>query len=158
MSPEALRPKTPSGLSGSSEAIRSPGADARSDLYAVGAVAYFLLTGQHVFDGRTVIEICSHHLHTPPVPPSERLGRPVPAALEAVVLACLAKDPARRPQSAGAAAAALEDCAVGPWTDDDARAWWAAKGRALAAARRGGTTPSAATCGSSRGSWPRSAA
>jgi serine/threonine protein kinase len=63
------------------EAIRSAGADPRSDLYSVGAVAYFLLTGQHVFDGRTVIEICGNHLHTPPEPPSLRLGRPVPAEL-----------------------------------------------------------------------------
>jgi len=68
------------------EAIRSAGADPRSDLYSVGAVAYFLLTGQHVFDGRTVIEICGNHLHTPPEPPSLRLGRPVPAELEKWIL------------------------------------------------------------------------
>jgi serine/threonine protein kinase len=104
------------------ETIRSPGADARSDLYAVGAVAYFLLTGQHVFEGRTVIEICGHHLHTTPVPPSDRLGRALPEALEAWVLACLAKDPARRPQTAALAVAALERCAVPSWTEDDARA------------------------------------
>jgi eukaryotic-like serine/threonine-protein kinase len=117
------------------EAIRSPSADARSDLYAVGAVAYFLLTGQHVFEGRTVIEICGHHLHSTPVPPSDRLGRTVPAALEAWVLACLAKDPAERPQTAALAVAALKRCAVPPWTDEEARSWWLSKGRALAAER-----------------------
>jgi tRNA A-37 threonylcarbamoyl transferase component Bud32 len=115
------------------EAIRSSSADQRSDLYAVGAVAYYLLTGQHLFEGRTVIEICSHHLHTAPVPPSERLGRVVPATLEAWVLACLAKDPAERPPTAALAMATLDRCAVSPWTDDEARSWWRSKGRALRA-------------------------
>jgi len=128
------------------EAIRSPAADARSDLYSVGAVAYFLLTGRHVFEGETIIEICGHHLHTPPTPPSERLGRPLPAALEAWVLGCLEKDPARRPPSASDAAAGLERCGLaGDWTQEEARAWWAAKGRALAAARRAPALPSALT-------------
>ncbi len=128
------------------EAIRSPAADARADLYSLGAVAYFLLTGQHVFEGRTIIEICGHHLHTPPTPPSERLGRPLPAALEAWVLACLEKDPARRPASASEAAARLERCGLaGEWKADEARAWWVAKGRGLAAARRAEATPSAFT-------------
>ena len=82
-------------------------------------MAYFLLTGRHVFEGRTIIEICGHHLHTPPTPPSERLGRPLPAALEAWVLACLEKDPARRPPSASEAAARLERCGLaGEWTPD----------------------------------------
>ncbi len=128
------------------EAIRSPAADARSDLYSVGAVAYFLLTGRHVFEGGTIIEICGHHLHTPPTPPSERLGRPLPAALEAWVLGCLEKDPARRPPSASAAAAGLERCGLADeWTQEEARAWWVAKGRALAAARQAQALPSALT-------------
>jgi tRNA A-37 threonylcarbamoyl transferase component Bud32 len=128
------------------EAIRSPVADARSDLYSLGAVAYFLLTGQHVFEGRTIIEICGHHLHTPPTPPSERLGRPLPAALEAWVLSCLEKDPARRPASALEAAARLERCGLaGEWNPDEARAWWMAKGRGLAAARHAEAAPSAFT-------------
>jgi serine/threonine protein kinase len=124
------------------EAIRSPGADARADLYAVGAVAYFLLTGQHVFEGRTVIEICGHHLHTTPVPPSDRLGHALPEALEAWVLACLAKDPAQRPQTAVQAVAALGHCAVPSWTEDEARSWWLSKGRALTAQRRHEVLPS----------------
>jgi len=128
------------------ETIRSPNADARADIYSVGAVAYFLLTGRHVFEGETIIEICGHHLHTPPTPPSERLGRPLPAALEAWVLACLEKDPARRPPSAEEAAARLERCGLsGQWTPEQARAWWVAKGRALAAVRRVDATPSALT-------------
>ena len=128
------------------EAIRSPVADARADLYSVGAVAYFLLTGRHVFEGRTVIEICGHHLHTPPVPPSERLGRAVPAALEAWVLACLEKDPARRPATAAEAAARLERCGLaGEWSPAEARSWWVAKGRALAAVRGADAAPSGLT-------------
>jgi hypothetical protein len=112
----------------SPEAIRSPdGVDARSDLYAVGGVAYYLLTGRYVFEGKTVVEVCGHQLHSTPVPPSARLGRPLPAGLEALTLACLEKDPAHRPASAAALLArlhALED--VPGWTEDDARAWWAA--------------------------------
>jgi serine/threonine-protein kinase len=128
------------------EAIRFPTADARADLYSVGAVAYFLLTGRHVFEGGTILEICGHHLHTPPTPPSERLGRPLPPALEEWVLACLEKDPTRRPASAEAAGARLEACGLsGAWTRGEARAWWVARGRALTAVRSAPAVPSAAT-------------
>ena len=61
------------------EAIRSAqGVGVPSDIYAVGALGYFLLTGQPVFSGESVVEVCGHHLHTTPTPPSERLGHPVP--------------------------------------------------------------------------------
>jgi eukaryotic-like serine/threonine-protein kinase len=110
----------------SPEAIRAPErVDARSDLYALGAVGYYLLCGQPVFSGATLVEVCAHHLHTAPVPPSERLGRPLPEALEALLLACLAKDPARRPASATALERQLAGLAeAGSWSEDDARAWW----------------------------------
>jgi tRNA A-37 threonylcarbamoyl transferase component Bud32 len=117
------------------EAIRSPASDARSDLYSVGAVAYYLLAGRPVFEGATVIEVCSQHLHATPVPPSARLGRPLPQALEAWVFACLEKDKERRPRSAALAAEQLDRAGAGEWTADDARAWWAEKGRSLAARR-----------------------
>jgi tRNA A-37 threonylcarbamoyl transferase component Bud32 len=85
----------------SPEAIRSPDrVDARSDLYAVGAVGYFLVTGQHVFGGKTTVEVCAHHLHSAPLPPSQRVQAPVDGALEAILLECLAKEPAQRPASA----------------------------------------------------------
>jgi serine/threonine-protein kinase len=110
----------------SPEAIRAPDAvDARSDIYGLGAVGYYLLTGTHVFGGATTVEVCSHHLHTRPDPPSERLGRPVPAGLERLVLACLEKDPALRPASAldlRDALGALAD--VGHWGEREAREWW----------------------------------
>jgi serine/threonine-protein kinase len=110
----------------SPEAIRAPErVDARSDLYALGAVGYFMLCGQHVFSGGTLVEVCAHHLHSAPVPPSERLGRPLPVALEALVLACLEKDPAQRPASAAALERRLAALAPQlPWSEDEARAWW----------------------------------
>ena len=110
----------------SPEAIRAPDAvDARSDLYGLGAVGYYLLTGTHVFGGATTVEVCSHHLHSSPVPPSERLGRPVPARLERLILACLEKEPARRPGSAAELRDALRDLDdVGHWSEREAREWW----------------------------------
>jgi eukaryotic-like serine/threonine-protein kinase len=111
----------------SPEAISTPDrVDARSDLYALGAVGYFLITGQPLFEGRTIMELCAHHLHTTPISPSQRLGRPVDRQLEAVLLACLEKDPANRPPTALAVhdALALSD-AASEWSADDARRWWA---------------------------------
>jgi eukaryotic-like serine/threonine-protein kinase len=115
------------------EAIANPAAvDARTDLYALGAVGYFLLCGQEVFSGRTVFEVCSHHLQTDPVPPSGRLGRALPADLERLILACLAKAPADRPASARALRASLLACAdAGTWSEEAARAWWREHGAAL---------------------------
>jgi serine/threonine-protein kinase len=107
------------------EMIRGEGViDGRTDLYAVGAVAYYLLTGTHVFSGKSVIDVCSRHLSDPPEPPSTRLGEPVDPDLEALILACLAKDPADRPASASAAAQRLATCDVTPWTETDAARWW----------------------------------
>jgi eukaryotic-like serine/threonine-protein kinase len=110
----------------SPEAIRAPDAvDARSDLYGLGAVGYYLLTGTHVFGGATTVEVCSHHLHSAPVPPSERLQRPVPAGLERLILACLEKEPERRPGSAADLRDALGDLDdVGSWSEREAREWW----------------------------------
>jgi serine/threonine-protein kinase len=78
-----------------------------------------------VFQGRTLVEVCSHHLHTTPEPPSKRLDSPVPADLEALVLECLEKDPARRPSGARELRRRLSACAAfGGWSEGDARAWW----------------------------------
>jgi serine/threonine-protein kinase len=110
----------------SPESITSPEkVDGRSDLYALGAVAYYLLAGDHVFRGSSVVEVCSHHLHTEPGPIAELRGEDVPEAIEALVRECLQKDPAARPQTAGELRRRLLDLAEAhPWSEDDARAWW----------------------------------
>ena len=115
------------------ETISDPeSVDARGDIYALGAVAYFLATGHEVFTGDSVIQICAAHLHDQPVPPSERLGAPLPADLEALILRCLEKDRNDRPQSAGELQGAVQACeAADTWSDDDARAWWRDHGGAL---------------------------
>jgi serine/threonine-protein kinase len=110
----------------SPEAIRAPDlVDARSDLYSLGALGYFLLTGQQVFMGRNAVEICGHHLHTKPIPPGEKLGRPVSPRLQALLMDCLEKDAGKRPPTARELIGRLSACDdVGTWTEDDARAWW----------------------------------
>jgi eukaryotic-like serine/threonine-protein kinase len=98
--------------------------DPRSDIYALGAVAYFLLTGAPVFQGRPILVIQSH-LNTAPESPSQRLGLPLPARLERLVLDCLEKDPTLRPETAESLAARLAACDdVPPWSPDDAKTWW----------------------------------
>jgi serine/threonine-protein kinase len=100
--------------------------DARADLYALGAVGYWLLTGTHVFNGRSIVEVCAHHLHSVPDAPSARLAAPVAPDLEAVLLACLAKRPEDRPASAHVLRERLRACAaVGGWTNARAAQWWA---------------------------------
>jgi len=113
------------------ESITAPDTvDARADLYALGAVAYYLLTGTHVFTGKSIVEVCSHHLHSVPEPLSSRLGKPIAPDLEQLVLRCLAKDPGDRPQNAFELERRLIECAgVSPWTTEDARGWWAAHGQ-----------------------------
>ncbi len=95
-----------------------------SDLYAVGALAYFLLTGQLVFDGKSILQIINHHMKTKPVPPSKRAAIDVPEKLEALVLQCLEKTPNDRPASAHALAEALATIPVTGWSKSDAMKWW----------------------------------
>ncbi len=115
------------------EQIMSPGViDPRSDLYALGAVGYFLLTGRTLFDGETPVEICGHHLHTRPQAPSEVLASAVPAPLEQLILECLQKDAARRPPSAVAVAALLDTAANdASWLPEAAGRWWDERGPSL---------------------------
>jgi eukaryotic-like serine/threonine-protein kinase len=114
----------------SPEEIAAPqSVDPRSDLYSLGAVAYYLLSGSPVFDGNNVIEVCGHHLHTAPRPLAERADQSIPADLERIVLDCLAKSPAARPASAHELAERLRGCAdASGWSERDARAWWRAHG------------------------------
>jgi serine/threonine-protein kinase len=104
----------------SPEAVLAPEqVDARSDLYALGAVGYFLLTGVAPFVGDNAVDVCFQHLHAAPVPPSQRLGARVPPALETLILACLEKSKERRPPSAAAVEAALAPLAA-EWTKERA--------------------------------------
>ena len=99
--------------------------DGRADLYSLGCVAYYLLTGRQVFEGDTVMQVFAQHLKTAPTPPSQRGPSAVPTDLEQLVLSCLAKEPENRPQSATALDERLAVVDVKPWTDGDAKQWWA---------------------------------
>ena len=109
------------------QAMGDADVDGRADIYATGCVAYWLLTGQYVFTADTPIGILLHHASTPPVPPSARTDQPIPAGLERVIMACLAKNPADRPQTARELSLRLGEVACAdPWTEDRAREWWTA--------------------------------
>ncbi len=113
----------PEGMSDSSKV------DARADLFALGAVGYFLLTGKSPFPGRTAIEVFALERQGPPPPLSSAAPGPVPAPLEETLWRCLAFEPSVRPASAEELDAMLEACAVAPaWTIADARAWWRQRG------------------------------
>jgi hypothetical protein len=120
------------------EAIRDPNhCDARSDLYSVGVLGYFLLTGQELFSGETIAEICRKHLDETPQSPSQRLGKTIDANFESVLMRCLAKDPAARPQSATALAEQLVASALTPqWTPENRAAWWTAHRKSLAGVQK----------------------
>ncbi|HEU4535020.1 MAG TPA: protein kinase, partial [Polyangiaceae bacterium] len=111
LAPEALlsQPPTPAG-----------------DVYGLGCVAYFLLTGGPPFDGDSVAEICSQVLIGSPPPPSVKLGRALPPEFERVVMDCLSKSPEARPPSARELGERLRRCqaSAGAWSPGDAEAWW----------------------------------
>lgn len=99
--------------------------DARSDIYSLGCVAYYMLTGHVVFEAQTSAATMAAQLHEPPEPPSARTELYIPPQLEHVVLRCLAKDPAERPQTADEVRSRL-DAVHFPerWSQDRARRWW----------------------------------
>jgi serine/threonine-protein kinase len=99
--------------------------DGRTDLYSVGCVAYWLLTGHLVFEGDKPMTIAIKHVSEAPRAPSERTTQPIPPALDALVLELLAKDPDRRPSTANELEARLERIPVArPWTEERAAVWW----------------------------------
>lgn len=99
--------------------------DERADLYAVGCVGYWLLTGHNVFEGKTAMAVALDHVQTKPIPPSERVETPIPRRLEAAILDCLAKKPEDRPQSALELKALLAGALDGDdWNGHSAESWW----------------------------------
>ena len=99
--------------------------DARADLYALGCVAYYLVTGELVFAKETAIAMALAHVNEIPTPPRERSELEIPAALDALILQSLAKDPAQRPSSATELANRLAATVPSEaWTADDAHRWW----------------------------------
>jgi hypothetical protein len=110
----------------SPEAITAPETlDARSDLYALGAVGYYLLTGAPVFSAKTIVEACSRQLHEVPEPIGKRASQPVSDELARIIHECLEKNPAARPPTAAALAVRLRsEPSAGVWTEADAEGWW----------------------------------
>jgi serine/threonine-protein kinase len=111
MAPEMLRFQAP--------------VDARADLYALGCVGYWLLTGKRVFEAQTRADMLVMHAHQKPVLPSRRVDRPIHPGLEALIMQCLEKNPNKRPQTARELSEALSALTFEhPWTDERAELWW----------------------------------
>jgi serine/threonine-protein kinase len=103
----------------------SPDVDWRSDIYSLGSVGYWLLTGETLFGEGTPIEVVVDHIQKPPIAPSRRAPVPVPEELDAAILSCLAKDPNNRPQTMQELSRLLGGVrVVQPWTEERARRWW----------------------------------
>lgn len=112
----------------SPEAALGETIDGRADIYALGCVAYYLLTGHLVFDSDKTFNMIAKHLQSAPVPPSERSAQPIPPALERLVLKCLAKHPKDRPQTAAEVSDALSWVTAEAWGEDQAKEWWNTQG------------------------------
>ncbi len=104
--------------------------DARADIYALGCVGYWMLTGHLVFEAPSAAELLAEHLHARPKRPSERIGESVPEDLEDLIMSCLEKEPSLRPKSARDLAASLERCMdADEWDAPRRAAWWSARER-----------------------------
>jgi serine/threonine protein kinase len=107
------------------QVLQGPQIDGRADIYATGCVAYFLVTGKPVFTAATPMAVVVQHANASPPRPSDNSELSIPPALDQVILQCLAKDPADRPQSARELSRRLANISsLTPWTDERAREWW----------------------------------
>ena len=107
------------------EQALSEAVEGRTDIYALGCVAYWLLTGRLVFEADTPIQMVAHHLRTPPTPPSKLSELGVPALLDQIILQCLAKSPTDRPTTLELARMLTQVNGSPPWGEDQAARWWA---------------------------------
>jgi len=127
-SPTLTAPQTATGtpaFMAPEVAMAEKTADHRMDVYSLGCVTYWLLTGQLVFEGDSPTAVMVRHVTDEPVPPSQRTELCIPSELDAVVLACLAKKPEDRPADAAVLAAALAAVPLDePWTAERSRQWW----------------------------------
>jgi serine/threonine-protein kinase len=99
--------------------------DARADVYSIGCLAYWMLTGHRVFEADSPMKILIDHVDTMPLPPSQRSELPIPSDLEQIVLMCLAKDPKQRPANAEVLWHMTLDCDIHEtWSYAAARRWW----------------------------------
>jgi serine/threonine-protein kinase len=124
---EASAPHTTTGTPAfmAPEIVLGGVVDQRADVYAIGCVAYYLLTGQPVFEAETPRELFALHLDARPLAPSSRTEVTVSRAMDALVLACLEKDPRRRPRDAAAVLDLLKHCpSADAWDNELARTWW----------------------------------
>jgi serine/threonine-protein kinase len=102
--------------------------DRRADIYAIGCVAFFLLTGTRLFQDGTQMQMLIDHVHAEPVPPSSRLGAALPREIDLFVLDCLRKDPRDRPQDAGDLLERIDRYHLASrWSSTHARSWWQAR-------------------------------
>ena len=106
------------------EALLNPeDIDQKCDIYAIGAVGYFLLTGKHVFNSKDPAEVCRHQVKTKPRLPSEVLGKPINKELEDIIMRCLKKKPRERPLNAQVLYKLLKNCKM-DWGQEKAKLWW----------------------------------
>jgi serine/threonine-protein kinase len=122
LSAPGLMPGTPAYMA--PEMATGDSLDGRLDLYALGCVGYYLLTGEMVFEADSALVMIGRHLTSDPIPPSIRSSRPIPPQLDDAILACLAKAPAGRPASAMELSQRLAEVEVPCWSTADAQAWW----------------------------------
>ena len=109
-------------------ALSEDSIDRRADIYALGCVAYFLLTATTVFEEENPTRMALLHVQQAPDPPSTRISTAIPPELERLVMQCLSKRPADRPPTMAAVAERLANCGAEPWTSADARDWWERSG------------------------------
>ncbi|HEU4800842.1 MAG TPA: serine/threonine-protein kinase [Gemmatimonadales bacterium] len=132
------QPGTPSYMAPETVSGSAP-VDRRADLYALACVGYWLLTGHPVFEGSSPVQIMYHHGYDPPMPPSERLGTPLPIGLETAILRALSKLPSDRPSTAADFSEQISAIApTASWDTSRAQAWWAENLGAVRAARTSG--------------------